>query len=102
MVCVYKVIVDGLRLAKDTDIAADLPGIAGKLADSIHGIVASDIKEPADVHLLEFTEELRINRVFQGFREFVAAGTKIGAWCPGKGLKLFSWKCFLEIKDSTV
>ena len=102
MVRIYKVIINGLRLAEDTDVAADLFGIAGKLADGIHGIISSDIKEPADVHLLEFPEQLRINRIFQRFRKFVTAGAKIGARCPGKSAKLFARKCFLEIKDCSV
>ena len=102
MVRIYKVIINGLRLAEDTDVAADLFGIAGKLADGIHGIISSDIKEPADVHLLEFPEQLRINRIFQRFRKFVTAGAKIGARCPGKSAKLFARKCFLKIKDCSV
>ena len=102
MVCVYKIVINGLRLAEDTDVAADLFGIAGKLADGIHGIISSDIKEPADVHLLEFPEQLRINRIFQRFRKFVTAGAKIGARCPGKSAKLFARKCFLKIKDCSV
>ena len=102
MVCVYKIVINGLRLAEDTDITVDLFGIAGKLADGIHGIISSDIKEPADVHLLEFPEQLRINRIFQRFRKFVTAGAKIGARCPGKSAKLFARKCFLKIKDCSV
>lgn len=79
MVGVYKIVINGLRLTEDTDVAADLFSIAGKLADGIHGIVAADIKEPADVHLLEFLKKLRINRILQGFRKLVTAGAKVSA-----------------------
>ena len=102
MVGVYKIVINGLRLTEDTDVAADLFSIAGKLADGIHGIVAADIKEPADIHLLEFLKKLRINRILQGFRKLVTAGAEIGAGCPGKSEKLLSRKCFLEIKDCSV
>ena len=102
MVGVYKIVINGLRLTEDTDVAADLFSIAGKLADGIHGIVAADIKEPADVHLLEFLKKLRINWILQGFRKLVTAGAEIGTGCPGKSEKLLSRKCFLEIKDCSV
>ena len=102
MVGVYKIVINGLRLTEDTDVAADLFSIAGKLADGIHGIVAADIKEPADIHLLEFLKKLRINRILQGFRKLVTAGAKVSAGGPGKSEKLLSRKCFLEIKDCSV
>ena len=102
MVGAVQVVVDGLGHTDDVAGVAHPLHILADLVAGVHGIVAADIKEPADVHLLEFLKKLRINRILQGFRKLVTAGAKVSAGGPGKSEKLLSRKCFLEIKDCSV
>ena len=81
MVCQDKVIVDRLRDSDETDLAVYSLSIAGKLAYCIHGIISTDVEEVADIVLLKFFKELRIDSVCQVFRKFVTAGTKIRSRC---------------------
>ena len=81
MVCQDKVIVDRLRDSNETDLAVYSLSIAGKLAYCIHGIISTDVEEVADIVLLKFLKELRIDSVCQVFRKFVTAGTKIRSRC---------------------
>ena len=101
MIRMDQVIIDRLRLADHTDGASNFGRIAGKFADSIHGIISTDIEKPADVHLLKLAEKLRIDRIFERFRQFVTAGTKICARCVSKIRKLLARKSFLKIKHTT-
>ena len=49
MIGVYQIIVDGLWFTNHTDRTSNGCGIARELADGIHGIIAANIEEPADV-----------------------------------------------------
>ena len=49
MIGVYKIIVDGFGLSNYADRTSDVFGIAWKFADGIHGIIAANIEEPADI-----------------------------------------------------
>ena len=49
----------------DTDITSNLLCISGKFAYCIHGIISTNIEEPANVHFLKFLKKLRINRILQ-------------------------------------
>ena len=49
MIGVYQIIVDCLWFTNHTDRTSNGCGIAGELADGIHGIIAANIEEPADV-----------------------------------------------------
>ena len=95
----YKVIVNGFRLADHANRAACLSSVSGELTYSVHGVIAPDIEEPADIHFLEFFEKKRVNRIFQRFRQFVTAGTKISAWCVFQIIQLFTWQSFTEIQN---
>ena len=72
MVCVYKIVINGLRLAEDTDITVDLFGIAGKLADGIHGIIAANVQKITDLHPVEFVKNGLIKSIRQAFRKLIA------------------------------
>ena len=100
MVCVYKIVVNGLGLADDTDRAVDLRGIAGKLAHGIHRIIAADIEKPADIQLLKLRKKKRINGILQRFRQLVAAGAKISAGCMLQVFQLLTGESFTEIQDA--
>ena len=100
VICVYKVVVDGLGLADHADRAVDLRGIAGKLAHRIHGIVAAYVKEPADIQFLKLFKKKRINGIFQRLRQFVTAGTQIRAGSMFQVFQLISWKSLPEIQDT--
>ena len=45
----HKIIVNGLRLSDNADVTANHGCVAGKLAHSIHGIVAADIEKGFDI-----------------------------------------------------
>ena len=77
VICLDKVIINCFWNSDHTDVAADLFGIAGKLADSIHGIIASDVEEISDVVCFEACKKLWINRIVEIFRKLVSAGAKI-------------------------
>ena len=78
MIGIYQIIIDRLRFTDHSDRTADACRVAGKFTDGIHGIIAANIEEPADIKFLKFAEKYRINRIFERFRQFVATGTEIG------------------------
>ena len=102
MISVYQVVVDRFRFTDHTDRTSDGCCIAGKLTDSIHGIVTADIEEPADIQFFKFTEQFRVDRIFQRFREFIATGAKIGTRSVSKPFKLIARKCLAEIKKAVI
>ena len=102
VVSMHKIIVNGLRLSDNADVTANHGCVAGKLAHSIHGIVAADVEKPADIHLLKFAEKLWVYRIFQRFRKLIAAGTQVSAWGVGKIFQLFPGKCFFKVKDGAL
>ena len=61
MVGDHQVIVDGLGHAHEADVALDALAVLGQLADGVHGIVAADVEEVADVQLFEDGEELLVH-----------------------------------------
>ena len=65
MVCMDQIIVDCFWFSEDTDITACLCSITGKFAHRIHGIISTDIEEPANIHFFKFLKKSWINRIFQ-------------------------------------
>ena len=63
VISVDKIVINSLRLANNADITACHGCIPGKLAYSIHGVIAANIEEPADIHFFKFTEKLRVYRI---------------------------------------
>ena len=78
MVGIYQIIINRLRFTDHADRTANACRVAGKFTDGIHRIIATNIEEPTDIEFLKFAEKCRINRIFERFRQFVAAGTEIG------------------------
>ena len=77
MVGIYQIIINRLRFTDHADRTANACRVAGKFTDGIHRIIATNIEEPTDIEFLKFAEKCRINRIFERFRQFVAAGTEI-------------------------
>lgn len=98
----HQIVVNGLWNADKADVAVNPGCISGQLAHGIHGIVAADIEEPANVHFFEFLEQPWINFVCERFGKFVAAGAEISCRCVGKKRKLLPGKCFLKIQHGIV
>ena len=60
MVGENEVVIYGFRNTDEPDLAVVVGGVAGQLADGVHGIVASDIEEVSDVHLPKLLKQSRI------------------------------------------
>ena len=56
-----QVIVDGLGDAHDAALVADLLHILGDLVAGVHGVVAADVEEVADVQLFQNGEQLLVD-----------------------------------------
>ena len=102
MICMNQVIVNGLGFTNHPDGASDLCGVSGKLADSVHGIVTANIKEPANVHLFKLTEKFRVHRILQRFRKFVTAGAKVSPRSIFQCFQAVPGKGFAEIKNCSL
>ena len=48
-----QVVVDGLGHADEADAAADLGAVAAELGDGVHGVVAADVEQRADIVLVK-------------------------------------------------
>ena len=48
-----QVVVDGLGHADEPDAAADLGTVAAELGDGVHGVVAADVEQRADIVLIK-------------------------------------------------
>ena len=58
-----QIVVDRFRNAHDTYINVVGSSIAGKLADGIHRIVSTYIKEVTDIHFFKFLKQQRIDGI---------------------------------------
>ena len=61
MVGHHQVVIDGLGNAHEADIALDAVAVLGQLADGIHGVVAANVEEVANVQLFQDGEQLLVN-----------------------------------------
>ena len=59
----HQVVVDGLGHAHEADVALDALAVLGQLADGVHGVVAADVEEVADVQLFQNGEQLLVDRL---------------------------------------
>ena len=57
----HQVVVDGLGHAHKADVALDALAVLGQLADGVHGVVAADVEEVADVQLFQNGEQLFVD-----------------------------------------
>ena len=73
MVCTNQVIVDGLRDSHKPDTASCFFCIAGKLAHSIHRIIAADIEEISDSVLFKLLKQFRIHFIAKILRKLISA-----------------------------
>ena len=62
MVGQNEIVVYGFRNTDETDLAVMMGGVAGQLADRVHGIIASDVEEVSDVHLPKLLKQGRVER----------------------------------------
>ena len=77
MVGDHQVVVDGLGHAHKADVALDALAVLGQLADGVHGIVAADVEEVADVQLFQNGEQLFVDGlVLMPVRQLVAAAAE--------------------------
>ena len=81
MICLHQIVVDGLWHADKSNGRIYFSGITGKLVYRIHGIIAADIEEIADLQLFQFFKETSVYRHFHLFRQFIAARTQICRRC---------------------
>ena len=63
MVGDHQVVVDGLGHTHEADAALHTVAIVGQLADGVHGVVAANVEEVADVQLLQNGEQLLVDRL---------------------------------------
>ena len=72
-----EVVVDGLRNADRTHLVVRGLQIFAQLCNGVHGVVAADVEEVADVVLLEDGDQVFVEgRIVRGLRELVAAGAE--------------------------
>ena len=57
----HQVVVDGLGNAHEADVALDAVAVFSQLADGIHGVVAANVEEVANVQLFQDGEQLLVN-----------------------------------------
>ena len=81
-----RVIIDRFGNPDETDITLDRGGIAGKLADSVHGVISTNIEEAANVSVRKFLKQLRINSICKIFWQLIAAGTQVCSRCCADSL----------------
>ena len=96
VICHYQVIIDGLWDSDKADRAFMLRGVAGELADCVHRVITSDIKDGLDFVLFKSGEKFRIHRIRQILRKLIAAGSKVsprGRLYKRKGFRLFISVC---------
>jgi len=72
-----QVIINGLRNTDKPNVASVMGRIAGKLADRIHGIIAADVQEIANLHPAEFFKDRLIESIRQALRKLVTAGPQV-------------------------
>ena len=84
-----EVVVDGLRHADDAALIADLGHITADLGAGVHGVVAADVEEVADVVLFKDLKDALIVLVVVGrIGDLVAAGAEGGGRRIEQALKL--------------
>ena len=72
-----EVVVNGLGDADDPDADLLLPEIRGKLLHGVHGVIAADVEESADLPLLQRIRDLPVDGiVLVPVRQLIAAGTE--------------------------
>ena len=73
----HQVVVDGLGHAHKADVALDAFAVLSQLADGVHGVVAADVEEVADVQLFQNGEQLFVDGlVLMPVRQLVAAAAE--------------------------
>ena len=61
MVGHHQIVIDGLGNAHEADVALDAVAVFSQLADGIHGVVAANVEEVANVQLFQDGEQLLVN-----------------------------------------
>ena len=73
----HQVVVDGLGHTHKADVALDAFAVLSQLADGVHGVVAADVEEVADVQLFQNGEQLFVDGlVLMPVRQLIAAAAE--------------------------
>ena len=76
----HQVVVDGLGHAHKADVALDACAVICQLADGVHGVVAADVEEVADVQLLQDGEQLLVHSLIGRASRAACSGSCPGSW----------------------